>query len=428
MRSLLYLLLFSTILFARPTAPSNLVLEALSTTKVSISWRDNSENERSFKIFRDNRLIATLPPNSQSYTDSGLEPNHLYTYTIKASDDRSKSRDYEKWDGGIGVIHRDPALSIDIELGGERVHKIIHCYYPSNINTSDKRSPVILFGGSRVDDNSYKNYIELFKVMASHGYTVYFITHSYSKRLAYIGEEFYKSAKAVLENPEDSPYLDTSKVGLMGLSSGAGALIYAGYRLFKEDGYGTRGKFIFQLSPNIAHNIEDGMLKNFPKNTFLLTQIYDHSLPDIEGKPNYYNESANDPRTFIDIFNNISIPIANKEFIIVRGAKGSGLKATHFTPLSQTDQLVDDLDRYAIFRPFLALADKAFYDEDIGYYNSLERGVDEVNNNVVINYSSNPQELFESVFGGIKSSDSYPYNCKDHGIYAREQECLNALK
>jgi hypothetical protein len=164
------------------------------------------------------------------------------------------------------------------------------------------------------------------------------------------------------------------------------------------------------------------MLENFPQNTYLLTQSYDHSLPAEDGA-NYLNEYTNDPRTYIDIYNNINIPDVQKEFMIVRASQDSGLKAVHLTPRNG----VDDLDYYAIYRPFLALADKAFYDNDIGYYASLDMGLDEVENSVLIDHSDDIQGLFESVFGSIKEYNEYSYGCTGVG-YQREAECINALR
>ena len=415
----------SVLLFAKPTKPESLQLEPISETKVSISWEDRSANESGFKVFRDGRLIATTARDVTSYEDSGLNANTSYRYTVMATDDSSKIEDYKQWIGDRTVVN-DHFIKADIVVGGETVHKMMRCYYPSGINQTDNKSPVILFAGSGVDgDESYTEYDELFKVIASHGYTVYFVTHSYGERYANIADETYKAFKYILEDSDDAPYLDHSRIGMMGFSSGASALIYVGSKLFSEDGgqkYGNNGKFIFQLSTNIALEVEDGMLENFPSNTYFLCQIYDHSL-SAEAGANYKNEYSNDPRTYIDIYNNINIPNDKKEFMIVRAKAGSGLKAVHMTPENQ----VDDIDRYAIYRPFLALADKAFYDNDIGYYAALDLGLDEVKSSILVDHSDDPQGLFESVFGALKPYTGYQYGCTEEG-YTRRDECINALR
>jgi len=85
----LFIFLAPALLLAVPKAPSNLKLKALSGHSVSISWRDNSDDESGFKIFRDSKLIAVTKQNAQSYIDEGLKPNTTYTYTVKATDDAS---------------------------------------------------------------------------------------------------------------------------------------------------------------------------------------------------------------------------------------------------------------------------------------------------------------------------------------------------
>ncbi len=79
--------LLPSLLLAAPTAPSNLVLKALSMSKVSISWQDNATTETGYKLYRDGRFIATVGANVHSYTDENLTRDTTYTYTVKASDD-----------------------------------------------------------------------------------------------------------------------------------------------------------------------------------------------------------------------------------------------------------------------------------------------------------------------------------------------------
>ncbi len=76
----------TTIIYAAPNAPANLRLTPTNFS-VLLQWEDRSDNESGFKIFRDGLLVATLPPNATSYTDSVLKPNTKYTYTVKATDD-----------------------------------------------------------------------------------------------------------------------------------------------------------------------------------------------------------------------------------------------------------------------------------------------------------------------------------------------------
>jgi hypothetical protein len=80
------ILLLPTLAIAAPNNPSDLKLKALSSSTVSIKWRDNSNNETGFKIFRDGELIQTVGENITEYIDEGLKANTTYRYTIKATD------------------------------------------------------------------------------------------------------------------------------------------------------------------------------------------------------------------------------------------------------------------------------------------------------------------------------------------------------
>lgn len=73
-----------------PLAPNSVQANALSTTAIALSWTDASTNEQGFKLERATggsagfALIATLPANSQSYTDAGLEIGTTYQYRLRA--------------------------------------------------------------------------------------------------------------------------------------------------------------------------------------------------------------------------------------------------------------------------------------------------------------------------------------------------------
>jgi Zn-dependent metalloprotease len=73
-----------------PNAPSNLAGVAISTTQINLNWQDNSTNETGVVIERRSSQpntrfasIASLPPNSTSYSDQGLVTNQRYYYRVK---------------------------------------------------------------------------------------------------------------------------------------------------------------------------------------------------------------------------------------------------------------------------------------------------------------------------------------------------------
>jgi hypothetical protein len=71
-----------------PAAPSNLKGSA-STTSITLTWTDNSDNEDGFKIYRgltstSLSLIATVGANVTTYTNTGLSRRTRYYYKVCA--------------------------------------------------------------------------------------------------------------------------------------------------------------------------------------------------------------------------------------------------------------------------------------------------------------------------------------------------------
>jgi hypothetical protein len=71
-----------------PTAPSNLVAEAISASEINLSWTDNSNNEDGFRIERRTGIedvrFFTVGPNVTNYQDRGLNPGTRATYLVFA--------------------------------------------------------------------------------------------------------------------------------------------------------------------------------------------------------------------------------------------------------------------------------------------------------------------------------------------------------
>jgi PKD repeat protein len=72
-----------------PLAPSNLVATALSSSQITVSWKDNSSDELGFKLERKTgsgawSQIATVSSDKTGYQNSGLQPSTLYSYRVRA--------------------------------------------------------------------------------------------------------------------------------------------------------------------------------------------------------------------------------------------------------------------------------------------------------------------------------------------------------
>ena len=76
-----------------PAAPSNLVLEALSTCKIKVSWQDNSDNETGFDIYRDGKLVSVKEANTVTSNICGdMKPASTYQITVKAKNAAGSSK------------------------------------------------------------------------------------------------------------------------------------------------------------------------------------------------------------------------------------------------------------------------------------------------------------------------------------------------
>ncbi|MEM7221641.1 MAG: M12 family metallo-peptidase [Pseudomonadota bacterium] len=75
-----------------PTAPNGLVADAVSETRIDLTWNDRSTDELGFKVESSTdqsnwQQIGSVPANVTSYDDTGLNPGTTYHYRIKAYND-----------------------------------------------------------------------------------------------------------------------------------------------------------------------------------------------------------------------------------------------------------------------------------------------------------------------------------------------------
>ena len=80
-----------------PAAPLNLTATAASSTRLNLSWTDNSNNETGFKIERATSStgtwtqIATTATNVATYNNTGLTANTTYYYRVRANNSSGNS-------------------------------------------------------------------------------------------------------------------------------------------------------------------------------------------------------------------------------------------------------------------------------------------------------------------------------------------------
>ncbi|HOY08027.1 MAG TPA: T9SS type A sorting domain-containing protein [Saprospiraceae bacterium] len=155
--------------------------------------------------------------------------------------------------------------------------------------------------------------------------------------------------------------IDTTQVGFMGHSFGGGAMFGIAHRCFSENNWGENGRLLFSLAPWYSYELTQAQLQSFPSNTRLIMQVYDDDM-------------VNDHRMAIDVFNNINIPVEEKDFILVKSdtLQGYIYAADHAVP--GTYQVFDALDYYAFYRLLDALCDYTFHGNQAGKEVALGNG------------------------------------------------------
>ncbi|MCP4537500.1 MAG: hypothetical protein GY832_10170 [Chloroflexi bacterium] len=74
-----------------PATPSNLQATALDSTRIQLTWTDNSDNETGFYIYSSGDHVATAGPNTTSHIVTGLTPDTQYCYYVTAFNDAGQS-------------------------------------------------------------------------------------------------------------------------------------------------------------------------------------------------------------------------------------------------------------------------------------------------------------------------------------------------
>src|SRR6267378_2722532 len=74
-----------------PTVPTGLVASALSSSQIKLSWTastdpDNTSSQIIYHVRRNGVVIAATTAGATTWTDSGLAPSTIYSYTLRASD------------------------------------------------------------------------------------------------------------------------------------------------------------------------------------------------------------------------------------------------------------------------------------------------------------------------------------------------------
>lgn len=271
----------------------------------------------------------------------------------------------------------------------------IKIYYPKDVTT---KVPT-LFYSHAYGGNIPSHIIGLLNFVAKKGYALVFVPYqttgvSVDARYVNLLAGFRQAARSY------SNIIDTSKVGFMGHSFGGGASIAIAYQCFTENNWGNQGRYIHASAPWYAYNISQTQLQSFPLDTKFLMEVYD-------------DDTVNDHRMAIDIFSNINISAAEKDFITVKASTFNGYSYTtgHDTPT--TYNAFDALDYYAYYRLIDALCDYTFNGNLAGKAVALGNGgPEQVNMPTGLHplvQTDNPQVVYpESKYGFPCSSVANP--------------------
>ncbi len=70
--------------------PSNLSASAISDSSIKLTWKDNANNESYYRVYRYDPasssliIVASLLPDVETYTETGLTPDTIYQYAVDA--------------------------------------------------------------------------------------------------------------------------------------------------------------------------------------------------------------------------------------------------------------------------------------------------------------------------------------------------------
>src|SRR5438477_3953720 len=71
-----------------PTAPTSLALVSRTDTAVTIRWGPSTDDlgVTGYEIFRNGTLVGTTNQNQRTFTDTGLKPNTVFSFAVRALD------------------------------------------------------------------------------------------------------------------------------------------------------------------------------------------------------------------------------------------------------------------------------------------------------------------------------------------------------
>ena len=249
-------------------------------------------------------------------------------------------------------------------------------YYPSIISKSSP-TPVVFFAPGWESVN-HKSYETLLKFIASHGYTVIYAKDDTG---AYSGKHLIRYFREMMNNSEVEPYVDTSRIGVIGHSSGGGHAFKI-LKEFSDEGWGSKGRFLLSLDPWFAFDMNKSDMKALPSNTNVVIIQF--------GKGGESKSNGTDTRVPLSEYYLLSsIPKSQKDYQVYESA-------THSYPVGAKNYN----EMQGILKPLDALMEYTFKSSKNlkAHQVALEVGSDD------------PYKNGQGI-QSVKATDTYHYRC-----------------
>ena len=195
-------------------------------------------------------------------------------------------------------------------------------------------TPVVFFapGWTSVDPTDYQS---LLTFTASQGYSIIFAKDNSG---AYSANHLIGYFNTMATRPEVAPYIDTTKIGVIGHSSGGGHA-FKTLAALSAQGWGASARFLFSMEPWFAFDMNNSDMQMLPANTHAIVIQFGPG-----GNNNVNNTDARIPLT--EFYLLTSIPAAEKDYQIFVNAdhnypKGNGSYASMAGILKPLDALMD---------------------------------------------------------------------------------------
>jgi acetyl esterase/lipase len=240
-------------------------------------------------------------------------------------------------DSGYGMPGPFQMVSDTLSYNGKPEMKV-YVFKPQD---TKGKVPCILFCPKFGSENPAE-YITLIRYLTSKGFIVVYPPYQsqvFTRRsieTSMITDEMFSAIAQVIRG-----YADTTRIGFIGHSYGAGIIPAIAKRIIEDKKWGENGLFLYLMSPWYFTGMTKRTLENFPQNIKVVIQVFD-------------NDNINDPRIGSHLFNLLPMNYESKKFFIVYGDsyKRCRLKSDFTVPLCENALGGDDnaLDIYAIHR------------------------------------------------------------------------------